>query len=537
VASFLIIGSSGEQHLLFSEEPTIRIGRLPQNEIRIDDPSVSRRQAIFAHFGSRPILTDQESRNGNFVNGARISSAALSCGDIIGIGAARIIYDPPIKGNVHSAGQEDAAETLIAPPPSEGPAQAASPPTELFETIADIARRRGTDRPLEELLNSILTLCVEKTGAERASIMLLNDAGQLVPCVCHSTIRSTDPFAMSRTMARRAMADNRPQVIRVAAGSAGLDLSDSLCGLKTRSAICAPLTSGEATIGVFFLDTTRHERQFGEVDLLFFSTLCALISEKISHYRLSEIASEKRRLDAELRTATDIQAHLFPSEIPAIGGYDLSVHVHPCREMGGDYFDVFAVGGTFVITIADVVGKGIGAAMLMSNLQAMVRSLARQLSEPSLLLERINADLISRVGEGRFITCFLMTLNPRNHRIRYANAGHNQPLLCRSSEEMLSLEVRGIPLGILDDSRYEAYETKLEDGDVLLLYSDGITECRGATDDLFGEERLKSVLAGSSNSDAEDIRNAVFDAVDVFRQDEPYADDMALVVIKRRPAH
>lgn len=159
------------------------------------------------------------------------------------------------------------------------------------------------------------------------------------------------------------------------------------------------------------------------------------------------------------------------------------------------------------------------------------------MSEPSLLLERINADLISRVGEGRFITCFLMTLNPRNHRIRYANAGHNQPLLCRSSEEMLSLEVSGIPLGILDDSRYEAYETKLEDGDVLLLYSDGITECRGVTDDLFGEERLKSVLAGSSNSDAEDIRNAVFDAVDVFRQDEPYADDMALVVIKRRPAH
>ncbi|WP_175476407.1 PP2C family protein-serine/threonine phosphatase [Syntrophus gentianae] len=98
----------------------------------------------------------------------------------------------------------------------------------------------------------------------------------------------------------------------------------------------------------------------------------------------------------------------------------------------------------------------------------------------------------------------------------------------------LQLEVSGIPLGILDDSRYEAYETKLEDGDVLLLYSDGITECRGRTEELFGEERLKSVLTVSSGTDAGDIRNAVFTAVDAFRQDEPYADDMALVVIKRR---
>ncbi|SEM33917.1 GAF domain-containing protein [Syntrophus gentianae] len=436
MSSFLLIRSTGEQQLVSSEKQKIRIGRLPDNEIWIDDPSVSRRHATLTLDDGNPVLSDLGSRNGTSVNGTRISSTTLSSGDIIGVGTVRIIYEPSIKRGVNSAKEDVTSETLSMP----SPAGRSTPPMELLETVADIARQIGGDRSLEELLNSILVLCVEKTGAERASIMLLNDAGQLVPCAYFSTIPSSDPFAISRTMARKAMTENKAQLLRDVAGFAGPDMSESLYGLKARSAICAPLCAGETTIGVFFLDTTRHERQFGEVDLLFFSTLSAMIAEKVANVRLSEIAREKRRLDAELVAASDIQAHLFPAELPTVAGYDLSVRVHPCREIGGDYFDVFAVGGTYVITIADVVGKGIGAAMLMSNLQAMVRSLAQQFSEPSLLLEKINADLISRVGEGRFITCFLMTLNSRNHQIRYANAGHNQPLLCRCTGEIVPLD-------------------------------------------------------------------------------------------------
>jgi len=525
-----VIHTPDEQRLVSSEKQTIRIGRLPDNEIHIDEPSVSRRHAILTRIDGNHILTDQGSRNGTTVNGTRVSSSALSCGDTIGVGLVKIIYEPMINGDISSGEVDVVSETLYAPPPSSQTAA----PLELLETVTDIARQAGGNSSLEELLDSILALCVEKTGAERASIMLLNDTGQLVPCAYHSTMPSSDPFAISRTIARKAIAENKAQLIRDVAGSAGRDISQSIVDLKIRSAICVPLSRGETILGVLFLDTTRHERQFGKVDLLFFSTLSALIAEKITNARLCEIAREKQRLDAELVTASDIQAHLYPAALPAIEGYDVSVLVRPCREMGGDYFDVYAVGDTFVIAIADVIGKGIGAAMLMSNLQAMVRSLAQQFTDPSLLLERINADLISRVGEGRFITCFLMTLHPRNGRIWYANAGHNQPLLHRCTGEIMPLEVSGIPLGILDDSRYEAFETELAAGDVLLLYSDGITECRGGRDELFGEERLRSVLVQASGVDACGIRNAVFTAVDAFRQDQPCADDMALVVVKRQ---
>ena len=531
MASFVVILPSGEQNLVASEKQTLRIGRMPDNEIPIDEPSVSRRHAIITLVDGSSILTDQGSRNGTTVNGMRISgSSVLSSGDIIGVGPVRIIYEPVMNRDACSGEEDVALATLCVQSP---PRQTAAP-LELLETVAGIARQIGGDSSLEELLDTVLALCVEKTGAERASIMLVNDAGDLVPCAYVSTTPSPAPFAISMTIARKTMAENKAQLIRDMAGDTNLDMSESIIGLKIRSAICTPLCTREKTLGVLSLDTTRPDRQFGEVDLLFFSTLSGMIAEKIENARLSEIAKEKRRLDAELVTASDIQAHLFPAALPVIKGYDISAIYRPCREMGGDYFDVFAVGDTLVIAIADVVGKGIGPALLMSNLQAMVRSLAQELTDPSLLLARMNADLISRVGDGRFITCFLMTLNTRDDRIRYANAGHNQPLHYRHTGEILPLEVSGIPLGILADSRYELFWTGLESGDVLLLYSDGITECRGKTDELFGEERLKSVLVRAAEADASGIRSAVCSAVDTFRQDEPFADDMTLVVVKKR---
>jgi phosphoserine phosphatase RsbU/P len=220
--------------------------------------------------------------------------------------------------------------------------------------------------------------------------------------------------------------------------------------------------------------------------------------------------------------------------MPQIEGYELSAVNYPCTEVGGDYFDVIALRDTIGIAVADVTGKGIGAAILMSNLQALLQARATEYRDPAELLKRLNTDLTGRVGDDKFITFFYLLLQPKKGKVLYANAGHNRPLLRRRSGEIFALEVSGVPLGIFPESRYEKFKVRLETGDVLLLYSDGITECRNGVGELFGEERLKEVLARCvDENDCHGIRRAIFTAVDDFRQGEPYADDMTLVVLKR----
>jgi serine phosphatase RsbU (regulator of sigma subunit)/pSer/pThr/pTyr-binding forkhead associated (FHA) protein len=533
MASFLVILGSGEQKLVSSHKKTLRIGRLPESEIAIDEQVISRNHAEIVQSDSGYSVRDAGSRNGTLVNGERINQPTeLKPGDVIGVGNARIVFEPS-EGlsfrKEREAPEPSSTINLSAPTPP----RKIMAPVVLLETVADIAREIVRDKPLEGILDSILALCVDKTHAERAAIMLLGDDGELVPRAYLSKARSQAKFAISRSIAKKAIAENQAVLIKDVAGDDDFKMSESIASLRIRSAICTPLWNGEKTVGVLYVDTTEPDNQFAELDLLFFSTLSGMIAEKIENAILADIAREKQRLDAELEIASEIQNALFPSEIPSIRGYDLSAFNRPCTEVGGDYYDVIALGDSTGIAIGDVAGKGIGAAMLMSNLQALLRLRAQETLGPSDLLRKINSDLVGRVGEGRFVTFIYLVLDPETHEISYSNAGHNPPLLCTSGGKISTLEVSGMPLGILPDIPYTTSEIGLSPGDVLLLYSDGISECMNEAGDLFGEDRLKAVLAGAVSGDAHSIRGAIFSAVDDFRQTRPYSDDMTLIVLKR----
>jgi sigma-B regulation protein RsbU (phosphoserine phosphatase) len=533
LASFLVILGSGEQKLVSSQKKTLHIGRLPESEIYIDEPVVSRRHAEIFRSDNTYFVKDTGSRNGTLVNGERISQPnRLAPGDMVGIGNSRIIFEPSESVSFlkeRGAAEPTSAVSLSTPAP---PRQAMAP-LALLETVADIAREIVQDKPIEGVLDTILEMCVDKTGAERAAIMLLDEEGNLTPQAYLSRARQHSKFAISSSIARKAIEENQAILIKDVAGDDNIQMSESIASLKIRSAICTPLWNGERTVGVMYVDTTKPDRQFGEIDLLFFSSLSGMIAEKIQNAMLADIAREKRRLDAELEIATDIQNRLFPAEIPRVKGYDLSAFNRSCTEVGGDYFDIIASEGRIGIAIADVAGKGIGAAMLMSNLQAMLQVRSAEISDPAELLRRMNFDLITRLGEGRFITLFYLTLDPETGRIRYSNAGHNPPYRLDRNGDISPLKVSGMPLGILPDIAYDDYETMLGPGEVLLLYSDGITECMNRTGDLFGEERLSRALQESAHGDAHSIRGAIFSAVDTFRENEPYSDDMTLIVLKR----
>jgi sigma-B regulation protein RsbU (phosphoserine phosphatase) len=533
LASFFIVLGTGEQKLVSSRKRTLRIGRLPESEILIDEPVVSRRHAEIYRSEDRYYLRDAGSRNGTFLNGKRILQAAeLSPGDTVTVGNSRIVYEPSERLSLLKEAEvvQPTSSVSLSTPSTPRPRMA---PLVLLETVADIARQIVQSKPLESLLDSIIRLCVDKTNAERAAIMLFDEKGALVPRAYYSRCTSTAKFAISRSIASKAIDENQAILIKDVAGDESLSMSDSIASLKIRSAICTPLWNGEKTVGVLYVDTTETDRQFAEIDLLFFSILSGMIAEKIQNAILADIAKEKQRLDAELEIASEIQGRLLPTETPQIPDYDISAFSRPCTEVGGDYFDVIPLGDAVGIAIADVSGKGIGAAMLMSNLQALLRARATDMTEPSALLERMNLDLASRVGEGRFITLFYLMLDPSEGRITYSNAGHNPPYVRRVDGSISTLTVSGIPLGIFTESKYEASEDHLDPGDVLLLYSDGVTECMNKAGDQFGEERLEEVLKEHAQKGAGEIRDAIASAVEGFREDHPSSDDMTLIVLKR----
>ncbi|MRR36076.1 FHA domain-containing protein, partial [bacterium] len=518
MTSFLVIPLSGGQRLISSRKTSLRIGRLPDCEIAVEDPRVSRRHAEVYRTETGCYLHDAGSRNGTFLNGARVSMPAeLAPGDTIMVGTTRIIYEPSaVMCLLEEAASEPVSFADVAALPHDDQATA---PLMFLEAVADIARQMVQDRPMEGLLDSILKLCIEKTGAERAAILLMNERNDLHPCAYRSTSRDQDPFALSRSIVRKATEGKKAILIKDVAGDEELKASESVLGLKIRSAVCTPLWNGEKMLGVLYVDSTSPEHQLGEVDLLFFSSLSGMVAERIENAILADMAREKHRLDDEVETAREIQSRLFPRTLPTIEGYQVAAINRPCTEVGGDYFDIIPCGEHFGIAIADVVGKGIGAAMLMSNLQALLHSRAAEFPDPGRLLGAMNAELLSRVGEDRFITFFYLLIDPRGNRIIYSNGGHNAPLLFRVDGKIEFLPATGLPLGILESSDYDTLRLEMEPGDLLLLYTDGITECMDATGGMFGEERLKAVLEKAAGASAEAVKTAVCKAVDDFRGD------------------
>jgi len=533
LASFFIALGTGEEKLLSSEKSPLRIGRLPDSEIHIDDPMVSRRQAEIFRSGGKYFVRDVDSRNGTFLNGSRLlQPAELTPGGVIGVGSAKIVFEPAdsmsfLKDKV--VGKPSSTVNLARPAPTAK----VMAPLVLLETVAAIAREMVQTKPLESLLDSILAACVEKTSAERAAILLVGKDGSLVPRAYFSRARSGGKFAISQSIASKAMKENQAILIKDVAGDENLRTSESIVSLRIRSAICTPLWNGEKTVGILYVDTTELDRQFGETDLLFFSSLSGMIAEKIENTLLGEIAKEKERLDTEIEIAKDIQHNLFPKTIPQITGYDIACFNRPSREVGGDYFDVIPIGRSYGIAIADVSGKGIGAAMLMSNLQAILRSKTTGVTEPGEILRQMNGDLLERVGVGRFITMFYLVLEPDVCRITYANAGHNPPYVVMTDGRISALEVSGLPLGILPNTEYQAFEQMVSAGDVFVLFSDGVTECMNKSGDLFEEARLKEILVKNRTRTAAEMTEAILSALDEFREEEPIADDMTLVVLKR----
>src|SRR5271156_3937922 len=248
----------------------------------------------------------------------------------------------------------------------------------------------------------------------------------------------------------------------------------------------------------------------------------------------NEIASQLHRREREIEEARAIQLGFLPKEIPQLSGYEIAGAWQPARIVGGDYYDVFPFGGnTLGLCIADVAGKGMPAALLMSNLQAAVRGLASPSLSPDGLCERLNALICRSIASDRFITFFYAHLDGESRQLCYANAGHNAPIIAHRDGTHERLTDGGGVLGIFQSQNYAKGSCTLLPGDHLLLFTDGVTEASRPDGEEFGDARLIRVLAESSEATAEQLQKTILDTVGSFC-DGNCQDDATLIAIAVR---
>ena len=302
-----------------------------------------------------------------------------------------------------------------------------------------------------------------------------------------------------------------------------------------RSVLAVPLGVSEKIFGIIYADSPMAEGRFTEDHLKVLTTLASVAAIRVENTRLLDETLQRERMEHELQVASEIQQRFQPTAAPQVAGYELQGISFPCYEIGGDYYDfIEREDGRLIVTLGDVSGKGTAAALLMSCLHAAVHAQAESHNSLVQTIGSVNRYLAENIPANRFITLFYAELQPKTGELAFLNAGHNPPLIVHSAGTMEQLAAGGLPLGIMPDADYRQGLTKLHPGDVLVIYSDGVSEAQSPSGEEFGATRLYDVVARNLDASAAGIRDRIESALTKFSQGTPAADDITLVIVKRQ---
>ncbi len=296
--------------------------------------------------------------------------------------------------------------------------------------------------------------------------------------------------------------------------------------------VVSPLLVKGKELGVIFIIEDKNKFIGNDEETI--SALTIQVAIAINNAKIYADLRVKERISQELEVASRIQKTILPKNITNIYGLQIANYFEPAKEVGGDYYDYTVKDDENVsITIADVSGKGVPAAFLMALGRSILKTLERQGQSPADNLRNLNQIIYPDITEDMFITMLHSNFNNKTKILTYSNAGHNPLIVYRAKEDKVELHsVKGVAIGFMQGYNYKQGELKLEKGDIVLYYTDGITEAENPNKELFGFERLEKVIYDNRYNDVDTIKENILNEINIFRRDYPQVDDLTFVVIK-----
>ena len=534
----LILCPDGSMKTVALTGERVSIGRSSAAELCFpEDAGLSRLHFAFEAQGDEWTVQDLGSKNGTFVNNIPLKARLiLKPSDRVTAGHIVIVYAPDAAGLdpnlvVFEGGESGSPTTSTLVTSLEGALSngaMALGAAAAMQALIRAGQELAENRPLAELFPVILDLAIQAVNAQRGVLLIL-EGDTLVP-----RARKGEGFRISTAVRDRVLKEKSSILVRDAQLDDAFKSRMSIVEHKVHTMMAVPLQTKQRIIGLIYLDSPFVLREFTTDDLSLLTVMANVAAIRIENVRLAEVEEAERIMQRDLSQAAEIQGRMLPDEAPRVPGADLAGFNAACRTVGGDYYDFFPYTGSRVgLALGDVSGKGMPASLMMMALHARVQVLAENPGDLAAFMTRLNKATCAKCPANRFITFFFSVLDAATGELAFANAGHNPPIVIRASGESQMLEGGGPVLGVLPIAPYSEQREHLGPGDVLVLYSDGVTEANNANFDEFGEERFIEVLKRHRHEPAAGIVTAVTNALGEFAAGAPQADDITLVVAKR----
>lgn len=527
----LVVVEGADRRTLVLDHFPFTIGRRTDRDLVMADPRVSREHAQFMKETDGVYVIDQGSRHGTFVNGERINRRKLSRNDHVEFG---------VQGGPHVLFSPDrsptsAAQQFLSQFSTWKPAAGAGSDLEMLNVFLEAARKLNTSGVLDDVLNALLEAALRLTRAERGFVFLRQPDGELQLAAGRDKNGESisDDSTISRSILRDAALSASEFLVTDTDDTGKLAGRESVVAHNLHSVICIPLRktviqekvkddtkSGETTDvqGVLYLDAHFLSGKLSSVSHDILRTIANGAATLVENASLVQAEDAAKRYRQELAIASEIQQRLMTVTVPDVPFAKVNAVSYPCKDIGGDFFDLVYTGKGLSLIVADVSGKGVSAAVVASILQGMLYSqLARDSSLPEMMVA-VNRFLCEKVAGQKYATLVVARLSSAGD-LELINCGHVPPLLV-SGDKILKLEEGNLPVGLVPVAEFQEIRMKLKTGDRLLLVTDGVTEAEDASGEFFGTERLESCCHQGLV--------CVEQAVTAFRGDTALTDDFTI---------
>ncbi len=526
----------GEQRSIKIERSPFTIGRKTDKDLVIADPRISRDHAEIVMQGDEVMLVDVGSRHGTYVNGAKVERQKLQPNDRVEFGARGgpyLVFSP--NAPTTSTAREFLSQISGIAVPSGG----ATSDLEKLTLFLDAARKLNTTGVLEEILITLIETALNLTGAERGFVFLREPDGRLQLTVARN--KKGEPLAddstVSHSIIQEAASSANAFHVTDTTKTAEIATRKSIVAYDLRTVICIPFRksavagkpgakSETEVSGVLYMDSRYAARDLSTVSKDILSAIANDAARLVENARLVQAEEASRRYQQELTIAAGIQQRLMAVNIPELPFARIQATNIACKDIGGDFYDVVQTDNGVAVVITDVCGKGVSAALLASILQGMIYTHLTASVPLARLAKTTNDFLVQKALGEKYATAFVAHLS-KDGELEFVNCGHVQPGLL-SAGKVERMKESNVPLGLLPDMTYECGRRKMNPGDKLVLFTDGVTEAENGTGEFFGDDRLEAAISSGDPFDS------IFTSLREFCAGTPFSDDCTVFELTYR---